>query len=206
LGLAVVFKFPPDGAILLIGPPLSGSKEMLFSYVAAALADKRGVTFVTTDAAPEELKRELVGRKIFFGTQIRFIDCYSPLAEESAPDSPGVKRVSGPLAFNELSVAISEAEREFAADGKKHALVFNSLSTLLMYSNAEAVGRFAQVIVAKAKKTGGALFTIEQGMHDEKTIVMMEHLMDAVVEARAEAGRVLVRARGIPGCEDWAPL
>ncbi|MCX6767974.1 MAG: RAD55 family ATPase [Candidatus Micrarchaeota archaeon] len=206
IALANEFHFPDGGALVMVSPPLSGAKDLVFSYVAGALAKGQGVVFVTTDESPEDLKKQLVGRKIFFGDNVKFMDCYTSLAEE-APPAPGVKRLSGPLALNEISVALSEAQRGFLAQEKKHALVFKSLSTLLMYSSADAVGRFVQVIVAKVKKGGGsALFTLEEGMHDEKTVVVLEHLMDGIIEARKEKDALVVKARGFPGYEDWTRL
>jgi hypothetical protein len=76
-----------------------------------------------------------------------------------------------------------------------------------MYSNPQMVGRFLQVIIAKVKKAGGSvLLTLEEGMHDEKVIVTIEHLMDVIIHVKKEEDKVLVRADGVAGLERWSEL
>jgi archaellum biogenesis ATPase FlaH len=100
---------------------------------------------------------------------------------------------------------LSDIEREFIRMSQTHRVIFNSLSTVLMYSNPQTVGRFLQVIIARVKKAGGSiLLTLEEGMHDEKVIITIEHLMDAIIHVKKEEGKVLVRADGVPGAEGWS--
>jgi hypothetical protein len=69
------------------------------------------------------------------------------------------------------------------------------------------VGRFLQVIIAKVKNAGGSiLFTMEEGMHDEKVVITIEHLMDAVIHIKKDAGNILVKAECLKGFEDWMPF
>jgi hypothetical protein len=72
-----------------------------------------------------------------------------------------------------------------------------------MYANAEAIGRFLQILLAKIKNLeGDVIFTIEQGMHDDKTIVTIEHLMDSVIEIKKEKNNILVKENN----GNWAEL
>jgi KaiC/GvpD/RAD55 family RecA-like ATPase len=144
----------------------------------------------------------LLKEKIFF-KNLYFVDCYSQQAGLNSQKSENIKYVSGPLALNELSIAVSDFQREFLKKEIPHLIIFDSLSTLLMYSNAEAIGRFLQIFLAKIKNLqGDAIFTIEQGMHDDRAIVTIEHLMDSIIEVKKEGSKVLIKENG----GNWAEL
>ena len=114
-----------------------------------------------------------------------------------AKDTENVKYVSGPLALNELSIAIGEFGREFLKKEFEYVIIFDSLSTLLMYSNADAIARFLQILIAKIKNLNGSVvFTLEQGMHDEKAVVTIEHLMDSIIEVKKENSKVFSKENG----------
>jgi len=201
----------PGSASLIIASPLSGKKELLYQYVSGCLKNKQPIIFISTDTSSEEIKKELLKNKIFYASQgniIKFIDCFSHQTGNIIPDKLDIKRVAGPLALNEISIAMAEIEREFLRKNKPaHTVIFDSLSTVLMYSNPEMVGRFIQVLIAKVKnKAGSIIFTIEQGMHDEKTIITMEHLMDGIITLKKEKEKIMIKAQGIKGFEEWAEI
>ncbi|NQU79654.1 hypothetical protein HQ545_07835 [Candidatus Woesearchaeota archaeon] len=203
-------SIPKNSAALLIGPPLTGEKKVIYNYISDALNDNTPVLLISTDKSPEEIKKDMLQHKIFitkFETKktMKYIDCYSQQTDELIKDTPSIRRVSGPLALNEISIALSDIEKEFIRLGQHHNIIFNSLSTLLMYSNPQMVGRFLQVIIAKVKKAGGSiLLTMEEGMHDEKVIVTIEHLMDAIIHVKKEEEKIMIRADGISGMEKWS--
>lgn len=203
-------KLPPNSASILIGPPLSGKKEFLYKYMLERLKDKEPVIFLSTDTSPEDIKKDLVKNKIFYGTYskiLRFIDCYSQQAGNNLEDTNDTKRVSGPLAFNEVSIVLSHLEREFYNINPKHHIIFDSLSTILMYSNPQMMGRFLQILVAKIKNAEGSiLFTLEEGMHEQKDIITIEHLMNVIIHIKHEKGKTLVMADGVDGLDDWTEL
>lgn len=181
-----------QSALMLLGPPLSGKKEYFYNWALDGLKNEEPVCFVITDASAETLKKDLVAQKIFFGQYenkglLKFIDCYSHHTDELLPDTQNIRRVSGPLALNEISIALAEIEKEFLKLNEKHRVIFDSLSTLLMYCPAEAVGRFIQVFIAKIKNAGGSvIFTLEEGMHEQRVVVTLEHLMDDIVRLKKE--------------------
>ena len=194
-------------AAIVIGQPLSGKSELLQGYVVAGLKTKQPIVFITTDKSAEQIKKELLAAKIFYGSSLKIIDCYSKQTNESCKDSADVVRVSGPLALNEISIALSEIEAELIKKSKSHWIIFDSLSTVLMYTNPPTVGRFVQVLVSRIKNAGGSvLFSIEEGMHEQNAVVTIEHLMDCIIEVKMEKRKIQVKARGIAGFESWKPL
>lgn len=203
-------KLPENSASILIGPPLSGKIEFLYLYLLSSLKNNQPVLLITTDKSPEDIKKEFVKNKIFYGPYkniLKFIDCYSYQAGNNLPNTEDTLRISSPIALNELSIAIAQIEAEFYRINPDHKVIFDSLSTVLMYSNPQMVGRFLQVIIARIKNAGGSiLLTLEEGMHDKKDIVTMEHLMSAIVYIKHENNQILIKADGIQGFEDYQEL
>ena len=203
-------QLPENSAAILVGPPLSGKKQLLYNYMLEGLKNKEPVIFLSTDISPEEIKKELVKNKIFYGPFVkilRFIDCFSHQAGNQVQDTTDTKRISGPLALNEISIALAQLEAEFYRINPKHRIIFDSLSTVLMYSNPQMVGRFLQVLIAKIKNAGGSiLFTLEQGMHKPQDIITIEHLMNAIIHIKHEKDKIFIKADGIHGLEEWTEL
>lgn len=194
-----------SGATLVLSKPLEGKKEFLDSYTRQMIKENKELIFVLTDKTPAQKKQELLKNKIFF-KNLCFVDCYSQQAGEESKEDENVKNVAGPLALNEVSIALSEFGRDFAKKQAPHSIVFDSLSTLLMYADANAIARFLQILIARIKKFGGdVIFTIEEGMHDPKAIATIEHLMDEIIEVKKETGRILFKSKGFEN-RDWTEL
>jgi len=190
-------------AILLLSPPLTGKKEFIFLLI-KQISNQKGIIFITTDETPEEIKKELLKNKIFFGNNLKFVDCYSAQTLNIYENTDSIVRVGGPLAFNEISIAISNFQRNFLKENKQQVIIFNSLSTLLMYTNPLAVARFLQVIIGKIKNLNGAcVFTLEEGMHEKKDIITIEHLMDLIIKLKKENEKILIN---FSDNEKWLPL
>jgi KaiC/GvpD/RAD55 family RecA-like ATPase len=187
---------------LVLSKPLEGKREFMENYAKNAIKENKAILFVLTDKNPEQLKQELLKDKIFFKS-LYFVDCYSQQAGLNSQKADNIKYVSGPLALNEISIAVSDFQREFLKKEQPHLIIFDSLSTLLMYSNAEAIGRFLQILLAKIKNLQGeAIFTIEQGMHDDRAVVTIEHLMDSIIEVKKEGNKILAKESN----GSWAEL
>jgi len=194
------------GSALVISKPLEGKKEFIENYVKNAIKENKAILFVLTDKNPGQLKKELLESKIFF-KNLYFVDCYSLQTEGECKEEDNVKYVSGPLALNEMSIAVSEFERDFLRKELPHVIIFNSLSTLLMYSNANAIARFLQILIAKIRNfNGGVIFTLEEGMHDPKEIATIEHLMDEIIEIKKEKNRIFYKTKESGKIEDWKEL
>jgi len=191
-----------NSATLILSKPLEGKREFIENYAKNAIKENKTILFVLTDKSPEQIKREMLESKIFF-KNFYFVDCYSQQTGLNCQKSENIQYVSGPLALNEISISISDFQREFLKKEIPHLIIFDSLSTLLMYSNAEAIGRFLQILIAKIRNLQGeVVFTIEQGMHDDKAIVTIEHLMDSIVEVKKDSNKILTKESG----GNWAEL
>ena len=182
-------------SILALGKPLEGKREFIENYVKNAIKENKTILFVLTDKNPEQLKKEMLESKIFF-KNFYFVDCYSQQNSGAQKDDDNIKYVSGPLALNELSIAISEFGRDFMKKEADYEILFDSLSTLLIYSNAEAIARFLQVLISKVKQlNGGITFTLEEGMHDNKAIITLEHFMDSMVKVEKDGKKIIMNIK-----------
>lgn len=185
-----ISNIPENSAILIIGKPLSNKKKVIYNLILKNLKKGNPILYITTDHFPKEIESDLQKNKIQYKKyekqgDLIFIDCYSAQTNSSISSTKIVKKVPGPLALNEISVALSEIESSFYRKNKKPVIIFQSLSTMLIYSKPEAIQRFVQVIIAKVKKAGSSIFfTIEEGMHDKKTIIGLEHLMNGIIEIK----------------------
>ena len=182
-------------SILVLSKPLEGKREFIENYAKNAIKENKAILFVLTDKSPEQMKKEMLESRIFF-KNFYFVDCYSQQNSGTQKDDDNIRYVSGPLALNEISIAISEFGREFMKKETDYEILFDSLSTLLIYSNAEAIARFLQVLISKVKQLNGdILFTLEEGMHDEKAIMTIEHFMDSVVDVKKEGKKIIMNIK-----------
>ncbi len=186
----ILEKIPEISAILIIGPPTSEKNKILYGLILENLKKEEPILFITKDNFPKDIEENLQKNDVSYKKYedsgiLKFIDCYSAQIQNSLTNTNSIKRVSGPLALNEISVALSEIESYFYKKSKKQIVIFQSLSTMLIYSKPEAIERFVQVIIARTKNAGGSIFfTIEEGMHDSKVIIGLEHLMDGIIESK----------------------
>ncbi len=202
-----MINIPKNSASIVISLPLGGKKKFIYQQIKEKLENKEPVILLLTDSSPEDIKKDLMKNRIFYGANkglLKFVDCYSQQAGNNVQDSEEIRRISGPLALNEISIALAQMEAEIYKASKNHMIIFDSLSTLLMYSNPQMVGRFLQILIAKIKNAGGSvLFTLEEGMHDKKDMITIEHLMQAIIHLRKKDSKLKIKAEGIAGLENW---
>ncbi|MCX6814351.1 MAG: hypothetical protein NTY20_01735 [Candidatus Aenigmarchaeota archaeon] len=101
----------------------------------------------------ESLKKQGIDTKKFF-----FIDCTENHADEKAGQ---VVNVSSPKALTEMSITIGKVLEL----GKIEAMVFDSLSTLLVYEDPSTVVKFTHSLISslRGKKVSGVLVCLEGG-------------------------------------------
>ncbi len=189
-GLEKVFSrsFPSGNCILIISPPLSEISIFGLQYLFEGLKRGEPGVYVTLDDSPESLRL----KALKFGWPLRnaervglmrWIDVYSINADKNVKSTPSTIRIGGPLALTDLSIALSQVQAGFHRLADNYRFFFNSLSTLLLYNNPNTVYRFLQVITSKIKMSNGTgLFVLGKGMHDEKIVMTIRHLMDGTIE------------------------
>ncbi|MBI4153055.1 hypothetical protein HY497_00905 [Candidatus Woesearchaeota archaeon] len=120
--------------------------------------ENRALCFVTLNKPAASLEAGLV--RFGISTQkIFFVDAVTGGLGKSQ-EKDNVLYLSSPEAFTELSIAVSEILRT----GKFDALLFDSLSTLLIYADGYRAERFAASLIEKTKSTGSlGVYTCLEG-------------------------------------------
>lgn len=193
---------PEKSAALVYGPPFVGKEVLVRQFILTSLAAKMPVLAVLTDQGASDLRKLLTAMSPQYATAekagiMRIVDCFSRSigAQEALP---GVEYVDGLLNFNAVSLAINNAERDFIRQYPNHALVFDSLSTLIAYTNAATAFRYLQVLLGKTKSAGAtSLLTLSAGMHAEAEVQMIKHLVDGLIELRSDNGKTVLHVEGV---------
>jgi KaiC/GvpD/RAD55 family RecA-like ATPase len=193
--------------ILIIGPPGPEKLALGMHFVGEGLETKQVCTYATSDIAPLEIETRAneMGLEIAqnVGKDMTFIDCYS-WALGTPPVGREDIQVPGPNALDDMSIAISQS-MQAAKDPKRGSrTVFHSLSTLLLYNNPEVTFRFVQITGARLKAAGcTTLYFLESGMHEERVVVTVKHLMDSVIELKNDGSKSYLTAP-LYGLKKWA--
>lgn len=175
-------------ALLLIAPPIIEARLFTLEFLYRATANSEAAMCLTTDDSPENLKIKAVPYGWNFTkpeekNSFKWIDTYSINANKDLKSTSAIKRVGGPVALSDMAIAISDFQISFYRQQFQHfKFIFDSLSTLLMYSNPDTVYYFLQSVVPKIKNSGGiGFFTLSSGMHDPRIEMTLRHLMDGTI-------------------------
>lgn len=193
---------PEQSCTMVVGPPFLGKDVLTRMFVLQGLRQGTPALMVCTDASASEVAMRLtdidpdVPQYLEKGL-LRFVDTYSRTIGEDE-EHPCAEYVDGTLNLSAISAAVNAAERKLLETSNSHRLVFDSLSTLLAYTNPQTTFRFLQVLIGKTKRAGAtSLMLLESGMHAEADVQMLKHLMDGFIEAKPENGKFLLRVEGL---------
>jgi len=149
-----------SGIILLVISNKDYSSRMK-DIVSSASSSYSRICYVSLNkpysVISESLKKQGIDTKKFF-----FIDCTENHADEKAGQ---VVNVSSPKALTEMSITIGKVLEL----GKIEAMVFDSLSTLLVYEDPSTVVKFTHSLISslRGKKVSGVLVCLEGGKNAE---------------------------------------
>ncbi len=198
---------PERANILLIGPP--GPEKMMLSI--KLLANNLNVggkgIYVTTDQLPVEIeqksKKFAADLEPYSDKSLWFVDCFSWTLGKPAETERKDIIVPGPSALNDLSIGITQSMQ---TAGESPSVIFQSVSTLLLYNNPEMVFRFVQIMGSRFKFSNATtLLHLESNMHDEKVVTTMKHLADEVIELKSEDGKTMILSPTL-GIRNWIEL
>lgn len=187
---------------LLYSPPFIGKENILDKFALSGLEAGEPIIFVLTDKSFSEMRKEMEALDKKFPEyenegRVKYIDVYSKGVEFDEAGGENVIFVDSPINREKITASIIATEREFAKKYGRHRLVFDSTSTLIVYSDAKAVFRFLQVVSGTCKRLGAtSIFSMTRGMHEEIEVQTIKHLMDGVIEMREEGSRMQLRVQG----------
>ena len=192
---------PTQGNILLFGDPLCGKKPLLMQFIYEGLKMNIPGVFVLTDFGFPEWKAMMASsgwdtEQFEQNGMLQVIDCYSRQFNPSLVDEGVVTYVNGASDLSAISMQLSSLQDQMAQVAENHRVGFHSVSSLLEANGPDSVFRFMQFVTGKCRRAGcTAMYAVEKGMHDEKDVRMIEHLMDGVAEFSEDK----LRIRGLMG-------
>ncbi len=190
--LDVKIPFPKNYTALITGPPGVGKHEYCLDLMKYYLKQGESVVYITTERSPQEIKEKLketgFDLDAYEASKFLFIDVYSY--------STGTKyekglHVDNPANLNLINIHLANAA---GIIGKPMRILFDSLSNLFLHAPVGEIRKFVGVLSSRAKtEYGFVLYTLQEGMHDEQTIMALRAMMDAVLEMAFEEGPPLKR-------------
>ncbi|MDD5171475.1 MAG: ATPase domain-containing protein [Candidatus ainarchaeum sp.] len=193
--------YPNPGNILVVGP--GGTEKAAFAYhFAAAAGPNENAYIICATSSPANIisKASSMGINL---SNVFFIDCYSTtLGSGEVKGTDRIRIVPGPSALNEVSLMLNEAIKE--STGKKMRVVFDTLSTFVLYNAKDSIRKFLSVIEGRLSSVGATtLYLVDEGVHDKQLLSLLEHGTDGTYNIADRGGKfVLV----VPGVEMEIPV
>ena len=141
--------------------------------------------------------QDIINRASNFGLKldkpnINFIDCYSSTLGKEAQASEKIKIVTGPSALNDLSIALNEAMK--SNEGKKIRVVFDTLSTFVLYNPKDSVKKFLSVVGGRLRSANATtIYLIDEGVHDRQLVSLLEQGMDGKYLINESGGKLALQ-------------
>lgn len=192
---------PTQGNVMLYGDPLCGKKPLLMQFIYEGLRMNIPGIFVLADYGFAEWKAMMESSGWILDEfeqngMLQVIDCYSKQFNPALADEGIVTYVNGASDLSSISMQLSSLQDQIVQIAENHRVGFHSISSLLETNTPDSVFRFMQFITGKFRRAGcTAMYVVEKGMHEEKHVRMVEHLMDGVIEFSEDKMRV----RGLMG-------
>jgi KaiC/GvpD/RAD55 family RecA-like ATPase len=190
-------ELPAGTNIAIIGPSMTGKRELALKLLAAPYETGEGVLCITTDNAEtayQNLKRH-VGS--LARDRMGIIDASGSDGRELLDIS--VENVSSPRDLTGISIGAAKLTQLFETKGVtdiRYGLI--SVSTLLQHLDSQTVFRFLHVYTKRITETGGlGIYTLDNDSHDPQVVNTISGQFDGVVELReTDAGDLEFRVRG----------
>lgn len=201
-------EFPENYTAVLTGPPGVGKHTYFIDLVKFYLEKGESITYITTERSPREIKE--IAKKAgldldqYEGGKFIFIDLYSHSTGERYDNGFSI---DNPANLNLITVNLTKA-----ADivGKPMRIFFDSLSTLFLHAPEQEIKKFFGVLSSRVKTDYGfIIYTLQDEMHDEQTVIALKHMVDGVLEMRFDEGPPLKNlfrvhhAKGLKTTPTW---
>jgi KaiC/GvpD/RAD55 family RecA-like ATPase len=192
----------PERSVTLVhGPPFIGKEALAHQILLTGMHSNLPGIIITTDHTAAEVRKHLATMDAKYSDLEKkglalFVDAYSKSIGGS-DEAKNVEYVDGLMNLNALSVALNNAQRKIIREHESHTVLFDSVSTLVAYTNAQTAFRFLQVLVGKAKAAGAAtILLLEEGMHTPAEVKTFKHLSDGVIEVKSEKASQVMHVEG----------
>lgn len=198
----------PATNVLVAGPAMSGTQELMLRTLAPSVGDNEGTIVVSTGTGAEKLRGQF--EEAAGALSRRRLGIVDAVSRQQGVDAAGenVRTVSSPRDLTGIGMELTALYESFYERGIERIRTgLDSVSTLLMYAELPTVFRFLHVFTGRVSTANGVgIYLIDPTSHDEQTTQTLSQLFDGRIDVRAEDGREL-RVRGLPDQPDgWQPF
>jgi KaiC/GvpD/RAD55 family RecA-like ATPase/DICT domain-containing protein len=202
----------PGSTLLVVGPPMTGKRDLVLRLLAEGFDSGEGAAVVSTDASAGNIRESLASYTATPGEElpIGVVDCVGD-SHGRETLGPYDARVSSPADLTGIGMELTTVlERLYADRAKRLRFGLLSLTTMSMYSDAEQVVRFLHAITSRVEQADAlGLVVAHSDTMDEERLQRLRSFVDGVVEVREREGDtgVELRVLGVRGsATDWTPF
>jgi hypothetical protein len=146
------------------------------------VADLGYHVLVITTNYPWSVLTKLYGEKGVDPSRICFIDAVTHNSIGNVEDIPGVVRyVHSPADLTAMGIAVTEVIREHS--GEKICIVYDSISTMLIYLSSQNLTKFIHFVTNKLRllDISGVFLAVEKGL-DPQILSQLTTFVDTVID------------------------
>jgi len=198
----------PGTNLLVAGPPMTGKRAVAFDVLSHGCRQGDGSVVVTTKDNGEDVLAEFDDRADGPVSAVGVVDCVSKQQGMNPRDRDHVTYASSPVDMTGIGIQLSEFLESFYERGvRRNRVLFDSLSTLLMYSDLQTVFRFLHVFTGRVQSADAlGLYIIDSTAHDDQTMSTLRQLFDGEIAVRETDDGSELRLKGVDGSTDWQSL
>lgn len=192
-----------DGSnVLVVGPPMTGKRELLYEVLAADRGSDRATAFVTTRKAAGTIEPEYRDVHPDVAT-LAVVDCVTRQRGFGRnEESPTRRLVSSAGDLTGIGIDLTDFMRRFHEDDDLSgaSVGMHTLSTLLMYADVRRVYQFLHVLTGRVESSGFLGGFVLDTPVPQDSLGIIKQPFDGVVEVREveETGGREYRVRGLP--------
>lgn len=174
-----------DRRLYLVLSQATAMRQTNVEIVKEVTATGATVRVITTNQ-PSMVLRRLYLQEGIDREHVRFIDAITKYAIGKVPkDAENVVFVKSPDDLTDMGIAITRILKE--GGGKGVFVLFDSISTMLIYLSSTNISRFIHFVTSKLKIAGiaGVFLTVEKGL-DPLLLSQLTTFVDEVVDMEKE--------------------
>ncbi|GAB6056183.1 hypothetical protein JCM15415_14990 [Methanobacterium movens] len=194
IGISNLKWLIPSGTNIILSGDLFSGKDLFYKYfIEKGLEEGEACILVSTNETAQKILENFDGIKM---DNLCIIDCVSSRfgATVEMPFFEQIRYIESPMDLTMIMVALNEFIDNVSREKniKKLRIVFDSVSTLLMYSNLRTVFKFLHVVSTRVRSGGGvSLLLIEEQAHDDMEIKTIQQISQGIINM--DSNEIIIR-------------
>jgi len=175
----------PGTNILVTGPPLTGKRRLASNILRHGMDTDEGAIVITTRDSADRILTQFDIENPTDEQPLGIVDCVTEHIGRSTTDTLTVKYATSPVDISGIGIGFSNFIEYFYGElgHERNRVMFDSLSTLLVYSTLQTVFEFMHAITSRVDDVDAiGVHVIESTAHDEATLHTIQQLFDGTVE------------------------